>query len=198
MQFPMSYPLTLSFKIVALAPQLSVTDANGNLLAYIKQKLFKLREDVTVFEDVQQTRPAFNMKADKIIDFSPRYTFIDQLGQTVGSVKRQGRKSLWKAHYDVYEGENIEMLIREEKPWVKVWDGLLSEVPILGILSGYMFHPAYSVSSPDGQVILRMVKQSALFEGKFKIEKPGQLSADDEKRAFLSLMMMVLLERARG
>jgi uncharacterized protein YxjI len=198
MQFPMNYPLTLSFKVVALAPQLSVTDANGNLLAYIKQKLFKLREDVTVFEDVQKLRPAFNMKADKIIDWSPRYSFVDQLGQAVGSVKRQGKKSLWKAHYDVYEGDAVKMLIREEKPWVKVWDGLLSEVPILGIFSGYMFHPAYSVSSPDGQVILRMVKQSALFEGKFKIEKLGQLSADDEKRAFLSLMMMVLMERARG
>jgi hypothetical protein len=117
MQFPLNYPLTLSFKIVALAPQLSVTDANGNLFAYIKQKLFKLREDVTVFEDEQKLRPAFNMKADKIIDWSPRYSFVDQLGQTVGSVKRQGKKSLWKAHYDVYEGETIKMLIREEKPW---------------------------------------------------------------------------------
>jgi uncharacterized protein YxjI len=198
MQFPVNYPLTLTFKIVAMAPQLAVTDAHGNLVAYIKQKLFKLKEDVTVFEDEQKTRPAFNMKADKIIDWSPRYTFIDQLGQTVGSVKRQGKKSLWKAHYDVYEGETIKMLIREEKPWVKVWDGLISEVPILGMFSGYMFHPAYMVSSPDGRVILRMEKQPAFFEGKFKIEKLAELSVEDEKRAFLSLMMMVLLERARG
>jgi hypothetical protein len=162
MQFPLNYPLTLSFKIVALAPQMSVTDARGNLIAYVKQKLFKLREDVTVFEDVQKLRPQFNLKADKIIDWSPRYTFVDGLGQTVGSVKRQGRKSLWKAHYDVYEGETAKLLIREEKPWVKVWDGLLSEVPLVGIFAGYMFHPAYSVSSPDGRLILRMVKQSAL------------------------------------
>ncbi len=171
MQFPLNYPLTLSFKIVAMAPQLSVTDANGNLVAYIKQKLFKLKEDVTVFEDEQKTRPAFNMKADKSIDWSPRFQFVDQLGQTVGAVKRQGRKSLWKAHYDVYEGETIKMLIREEKPWVKVWDALLSEVPVLGILSSYMFHPAYSVSSSEGRVLLRMVKQPAFFQGKFKIEK---------------------------
>ena len=198
MQFPLSYPLTLSFKIVAMAPQLAVRDANGNLVAYIKQKLFKLKEDVTVFEDEQKTRPAFNMKADKIIDWSPRYNFVDQLGQTVGSVKRQGRKSLWKAHYDVYEGETIKMLIREEKPWVKVWDGLIGEVPLIGMFSGYMFHPAYSVSSPDGRVILRMVKQPAFFEGKFKIERQSELSPEDEKRAFLSLMMMVLLERVRG
>jgi uncharacterized protein YxjI len=198
MQFPMNYPLTLSFKIVAMAPQLSVTDANGNLVAYIKQKLFKIREDVTVFEDAQKLRPAFNMKADRIIDFSPRYSFVDQLGQTVGAVKRQGRKSLWKAHFDVYQGENVTMHIREEKPWVKVWDGLIGQVPIIGMFSGYMFHPAYLVSSPDGRVILRMEKQPAFFEGKFKIEKQSELSAEDEKRAFLSLMIMVLMERSRG
>ncbi len=198
MQFPLSFPLTLSFKIVAMSPQLAVRDANGNLVGYIKQKLFKLREDVTVFEDEKKTRPAFNIKADKIIDWSPRYTFVDQLGQTVGSVKREGKKSLWKAHYDVYEGESLKMLIREEKPWVKVWDSLVGGLPIIGMFSGYMFHPAYTVSSTDGRMVLRMQKQPALFEGKFKIEKHAELSPEDEKRAFLSLMMMVLLERARG
>lgn len=198
MQFPLSYPLTLNFKIVAMAPQLSVTDANGILVAYIKQKMFKLKEDVTVFEDAQKTRPAFNMKADRIIDFSPRFQFVDNLGQSVGSVKRQGRKSLWRAHYDIFEGENLKMQIREEKPWVKVWDGLVGEIPIIGMFSGYMFHPAYLVTTSGGGLLMRMEKQPAFFEGKFSIEKMAQLSPEDEKRAFLSLMMMVLMERARG
>jgi hypothetical protein len=198
MQFPLNYPLSLSFKIVAMAPQLSVTDANGNLVAYVKQKMFKLKEDVTVFEDVQKTLPAFNMKADRIIDFSPRFRFVDQLGQTVGSVKRQGRKSLWKAHYDILDGEAPTMRIHEENPWVKVWDGLVGEIPIVGMFSGYMFHPAYLVATPDDRVLMRMQKQPAFFEGKFSIEKKAALSVEDEKRAFLSLMMMVLMERARG
>ena len=39
----MNYPLNLTFKIVALAPQLSITDTAGNLHFYVKQKLFKLK-----------------------------------------------------------------------------------------------------------------------------------------------------------
>jgi uncharacterized protein YxjI len=198
MQFPLNYPLTLNFKIVAMAPQLSVADANGMLVAYVKQKMFKLKEDVNVFEDAQQSRLAYNIKADRVIDFSPRFAFVNQLGQTVGSVKRQGAKSLWKATYDVYEGELLRLSIREENPWVKVLDGLLSEVPIVGMFAGYFLHPSYSVSFPNGQGVLRMKKQPAFFQGKFSIEKLAQLSPDDEQRAFLSLMMMVLLERARG
>ena len=163
MQFPMNFPLSLSFKIVAMAPQLSVTDANGMLVAYIKQKMFKLKEDVTVFEDAQKTLPAFSMKADRIIDFSPRFQFVDNLGQSVGSVKRQGRRSLWRAHYDIFDGESLKMQIREEKPWVKVWDGLVGEIPIVGMFSGYMFHPAYLLTTSDGGLLMRMEKQPAMF-----------------------------------
>jgi hypothetical protein len=198
MQLPLDYPLTLSFKIIALAPQLSVTDANGNLVAYIKQKLFKLKEAVTVFEDEQQTRPLFNLNADRVIDFSAQYHFTDQQGISLGSVKRQGVKSLWRARYDIFEGQMSRMSIQEEDAWVKVMDGFFGAIPLVGMLSGYVFHPAYLVSRPDGEVVMRMEKQAAFFEGKFGIEKLGEMSVDEERRALLSLVMLVLLERARG
>lgn len=199
MRFPMAYPLTLNFRILAVASQLSVTDAQGSLVAYVKQKLFKLKEDVTVFENEQQTMPAFNMKADRVIDFSPRFQFVDNAGQTVGAVKRQGAKSLWRARYDVYDGAPTpKMQIREENAWAKVLDGLFGEIPIAGMFSGYIFHPAYLVTSSEGQPLLRMAKQPAFFEGKFLVEKMALLSPEDERIAFLSLMMTVLMERTRG
>jgi hypothetical protein len=198
MQFPLNYPLTLSFKIVALAPQLSVTDANGKLISYVKQKLFKLKEAVTVFEDEQQHRPLFNLKADRVIDFSARYHFTDQQGISVGSIKRQGMRSLWKVHYDMMEGEAVTMNIREENGWIKVMDGLFGELPFVGMFSGYVFHPAYLVSRLDGGVVMRMEKQPAFFEGRFNIEKHSDMSVDEERRALLGLIMMILLERSRG
>jgi uncharacterized protein YxjI len=198
MQFPLRFPLNLSFKIIAMAPQLSVTDAVGSQVAYVKQKLFKLKEEVNVFEDVQQTRLAFTLKADRVIDFSPRFTFADTLGQTVGAIKRQGRRSLWKAHFDVYEGDKIAMVIQEESPWVKFWDGLFTEIPIVGMFSGYLFHPTYLLTASDGRLLLKMKKQPAMWEGKFTVEKHAEMSPDDEKRALLSLMVALLMERSRG
>ena len=52
----MQYPLKLSFKIAALAPQLFVRDAAGTELLYVKQKLMSLKDKVTVFSDSGQTR----------------------------------------------------------------------------------------------------------------------------------------------
>lgn len=194
----MDYPLDLSFKIIALAPQLSVMDAHGHIVMYVRQKLLKLKEAVTVYADTQQTQPLYTMNADRILDWSARYNFADMQGNNLGAVKRQGMKSLWKSHYDILDGDTVTMTIQEENPWVKVIDGLVGEIPIIGMFTGYLFHPAYLVSRPDGTVVMRLEKKPAFLEGKFAIESKMPLPEQEEKRALLSLLMMLLLERSRG
>ena len=80
----MQYPLFISFKIVAFAPQMSVTDAAGNLHFYVRQKVFKLKEEVKVFKDLEQTQLAFSINADRVIDFSAQYNFTDFVGKCFG------------------------------------------------------------------------------------------------------------------
>ena len=194
----MDYPLDLSFKIIALAPQLSVTDAHGSVVMYVRQKLLKLKEAVTVYADTQQTQPLYTMNADRILDWSARYNFADMQGNNLGAVKRQGMKSLWKSHYDILDGDSVVMTIQEENPWVKVIDGLVGEIPIIGMFTGYLFHPAYLVARTDGAVFMRLEKKPAFLEGKFAIESKLPLPEREEKQALLSLLMMLLLERSRG
>jgi hypothetical protein len=194
------YPLEMTFKIVALAPQMSIKDADGNLIFYVKQKLFKLKEEVSVFADSEQTQTLYKINADRVIDFSARYSFTDAVGSPLGAVKRQGMKSLWKAHYDVFQGNEVEPIvtIQEENVWVRVADGCLNNIPILNLFSGYFFHPSYLVTNTNGTSLIRLQKMPSLFEGKFKIEKLAEMDNLDEKRILLSLMMMTLLERTRG
>lgn len=195
----MEYPLQLSFKIIALAPQISVTDSSGNLVYYVKQKAFKLKEEITIFADAQQSQAVYKINADRVLDFSARYHFTDLSGISLGSVKREGMKSLWKSHYNISDGEGSTMTIREENPWVKVLDGLFSNIPILGMFSGYVLHPAYvATRTSDGVVVMRLEKQPAFFESKFLIKKQAELEESEEMRLLLSLIMMILLERARG
>jgi len=194
----MEYPLNFSFKVLALSPQLAVTDAGGNLVYYVKQKVFKLKEEVTVFADQEQTKPLYKINADRVIDFSARYHFSDTAGNALGSVKRQGMKSLWKASYDILDGEEIVMTIVQENPWIGVVDSILEQIPVVGIATSYLFHPKYLISRADGAPVLRLTKQPAFFEGKFSLDKLADISEAEERRAILSLLMMVLLERARG
>jgi uncharacterized protein YxjI len=194
----MNYPLQLTFKVLALTRQISITDAQGNLIFYVKRKAFKLKDAVTIFADAEQTRPIYNINADKMMDFSARFYFTDQSGQQVGSVKRQGMKSIWKARYDIFDGENQAMLISEENPWTKVFDALFSEIPLVGMFTGYVFNPTYQVAHTNGAVLMRLKKEPSFFGGKFAIEKLTEMPPAEETRALLSLLMMVLLERRRG
>jgi hypothetical protein len=197
----MQYPLELSFKIVALAPQLFVRDSGGQELMYVKQKLLKLKDKITVFADSGQTRPLYEINADRIIDFSPKFTFTDPSGQVVGAVKRHGGKSLWKVSYEVFgAGDRSLGLIQEENPWVKVLDGLISEIPFVNLFTGYFLNPKYLVSeSATQRPLLRVTKSRSFLESKFKLERAeGNLAEETEIPVLLAILIMVLHERSRG
>ena len=194
----MNYPLTLTFKLVALAPQLAVTDADGQLVFYVRQKLLKLREAVTVYADREQKRPVTEIKADRILDFNAVYGFEDMQGRRFGAVRRAGMRSIWKAHYEVLRGDTPMLTIREDSAFVRFMDGVFGDIPVIGLVSGYIFHPSYTVSRPDGTRVLHVKKQPAFWEGKFTIERDAELTPDEEASAVLSILMMVLLERDRG
>lgn len=195
----MNYPLNMSFKLMALAPQITVTDAAGQLVCFVKQKLFKLKESVTVFSDAEKTRPLAMIEADRILDISAQYHFTSAVDQRrLGAVKRRGLKSIWKCHYEILDGDQPVMTIREDNPWIKIADAVFTNLPILGLFAGYVFHPSYTVSRNDGRPVLRLKKMPAFFEGRFQMEKLADLTPEEEVRVLLSLVMMTLLERSRG
>ncbi|MDP0499206.1 MAG: LURP-one-related family protein [Verrucomicrobiota bacterium JB022] len=197
----MQYPLSLSFKIVAIAPQIQITDAAGTPLLYVRQKAFKMKEEIEVFTDDSRSKRLYTIKADRILDFSATYTFRNEAGDAIGSMKRHGMRSLWRTHYEIM-GDNGEVIfeIREKNPWVKMADGIFGEIPIVGMFSGYMFNPTYEVRLPgqEDQVLFEMIKKPAFFESSFELQRKQELGIVEEYRVLLSLLMMVLLERDRG
>ncbi len=197
----MNYPITFRFKLIALAPQIYVTDATGKTICYVKQKLFRFKEKVEVFTDDTMQQLMATIEADRIIDWSARYTFKSPTGEVLGAIGRRGMKSLWKAHYDVFApgAQSATFAIQEENPWVKMLDGFVSGIPVVGMFAGYMLHPSYIASRVEGNApTFRLTKQPAFFEGLFKLEPTGEANAGEQTALMLSFLMMNLLERARG
>ncbi len=194
------YPLTLSFKVLAFASQATVTDAEGRTILYTKQKIFKFREHVEIWTDKTRGTRLAEIKANKVIDWSARYFAMDANGVPIGCVGRRGWRSIWKAHYETFNpGDNTpDFSIHEENAWIKVADSFLGEIPLVGMLSGYLFHPSYLASRSNGTPAMRMTKQPAFWEGRFLLAKLGPMPPREELNLFLSFMMLVLLERRRG
>ncbi len=195
----MQFPLKLTFKILAVAPQITVTDASGQTIFYVKQKLFKLKEAITVFSDSSQTKELYKINADRVIDFSAKYHLTDINGQEIGAIKREGMRSIFKARYDIFDSNGSHVLdINEENAFVRVMDALFGEIPIIGMLSGYVFNPTYLVADMQGQVVMKIKKEPAFLETGFVITQERPMPDDEALRAVLGAFMMVLLERIRG
>ena len=192
------YPLDLRFKLLTFGQRISATDAEGNVLMFIKQKMFKLKEKVEIFSDSSLNSLIFRIEADRMIDWSANYHFTDAEGNDWGAVRRKGMKSLWSAHYDVIQDGEIDMTIQEESPMKKILESILGEIPLLGIAAIYLLNPTYIVSRPDGTPLLKLIKRPAFWEGKFTLEKLNEMPEDDELRSLIALLMVVLLERRRG
>jgi len=195
----LNFPIQLTFNIGTLSNDFTARDADSRTVAFVKQKLFKLKEDISIYADESKAELLFNIKADRWIDFSAAYSITHADGKELGKIARKGWKSMWKAKYLLIDQHQKEQFsIEEENGWVKVWDNLLGEIPIIGLLTGYFFNPSYAVMNLDGEKVARLKKQASFFGRKFEITKLTDMDNDDDERVMVGLMMMVLLERRRG
>lgn len=195
----LQFPIRFKFKISTLANDFTATDANGKVIAYVRQKMFKLKEDILIYSDESRSKVNYKIKADRWLDFSAAYSFIDENENTFGKIVRKGWRSLWKTNYELIDQfEKAQYVISEENAWVKVMDTMFGEIPILGMFTGYVFNPAYLLVNKKEELIVKLKKQPSFWGREFIIEKVGVIDNDDDDRLMLGLMMMILLERRRG
>jgi hypothetical protein len=89
-------------------------------------------------------------------------------------------------------------VIHEESPWVKVLDGLIGAIPLIGFVLQQFVSPAYIVEAPPGTPVLRIRKRRSLIERRFLVDPLGPIPPALERVVVPALLMMVLLERGRG
>lgn len=193
------FPVNFEFKTSSLANDFTATDSSNKTIAYVRQKMFKLKEDISVYDNETKSKINYKIKADKWLDFSTAYSFSDDKGLEFGKVVRKGWKSIWNVHYQIIDQhQKQQYVINEENPWVKVLDSLLGEIPILNFFTGYFFNPTYLVKNMQGKTIVKLKKLKSFLGKSFEVSKVGELDSDDDDRVMLALMMFVLLERRRG
>lgn len=195
----LQFPINFRFKITTLANDFIATDASGKVVAYVRQKMFKFKEDISIYADESRSKELYKIKADRWLDFSAAYSMLDEQGKEFGKIVRKGWRSIWKSHYEIIDQfETAQYTISEENAWVKVIDSLFGQIPILGMFTGYFFNPSYIVVNRKEQEVARIKKQPSFWGREFLVEKLGAMDSDDDDRIMLGLMMMILLERRKG
>lgn len=67
---------------------------DGSLAFYVKQRAFRLKEDIVVFADEAQQTPRLRIRARTVLDVSATYDIVEADGTKVGACRREGLRSL--------------------------------------------------------------------------------------------------------
>ena len=196
--FPPHYPVTATFSVLAIGQTVRVTDALGTLILFVKQKAFRLKADVIVYADEQQSQPIYRIRGDRMMG-SVRYTVGTADGQALGSLQRNWGSMLWSATYRVFDRNDTEIgTIRQQNPWIRVLHGLAEEIPLVGPIVGMFVNPVYRVDVPDGTTVIRLVKRTSFVSRTFLIESVVPLRREIEQVVLPAVLTFALMERARA
>ena len=156
------------FKLVGAAFRLQTTD--GRLLAYSKQKAFKLKEDIRVYAEEAQETALLHIQADRVIDFSAAYRVVDATtGEPIGSLRRKGWSSMFRDSWEILDPQGtVRGRVLEDSSWKAL---VRRTIDLASILMPQTF-----LIQVDGRTVATMRQNHNVFAPKFFVD----LGADTE------------------
>lgn len=98
-----------------LGAEFRIFSPEGQLRFFVKQKAFKLKEEITVFADEGQTQAMLRINARSILDISATYDVVDAAtGENVGACKRDGLKSMLRDSWKILGQDGTEIAMVQE------------------------------------------------------------------------------------
>ena len=93
-----------------------VWTGDGQLIMYIKHPLLRLREEFMIYADEAQARPLLRVKSKQIIAINFAFEITDDAtGAVLGTVRKQGLKSIVRDKFILLDPEEREIGYAEEQ-----------------------------------------------------------------------------------
>ena len=118
---------TLKRQVFALTGKLRFYNPQDQVVIYVEQKMFRLREDIRVYGDESKSQEILLIQARSIIDFNTAYDVIDTAsGQKVGTLRRRGWRSMTRDEWEVLDGnDQVVGMLFEDSVWMALLRRLL-------------------------------------------------------------------------
>ena len=175
-------------RIMGLVGKISVTDSSGTVVAFSRQKAFKLREEIRVFTDESEGTPLLMIKARNIIDFGATYDVTAPDGTAVGALRRKGFKSMVRDQWMVLgSGDSV--------------DGSVDEAGGTGLALARRFVPfvAWFVSQDytmtvNGTTVAQMQRNRNPFVSKLAVQVERRTPAAQRRLLLAAAVLLLIIE----
>jgi uncharacterized protein YxjI len=94
----------LKRQVFALTGKLRFFNPQGDLVLFVEQKMFRLREDLRIYSDETRSQELLLIKAQQIVDWAAAYDVLDSSsGQKIGTLRRKGWKSMLRDEWEILD-----------------------------------------------------------------------------------------------
>lgn len=83
----------------------------GQLVAFVKQKRFTLREHFSLYKDERQQEILGTSQARQVIDYAPTFDVLDAQGKLLAVIKKNFKKSLLRSSWSIYRDTQMKDLL---------------------------------------------------------------------------------------
>lgn len=95
---------SLQRKVLALTGKFNFYGPQGQFILYSEQRMFKLKEDVSVYNGPDKSQELLRIKARQVIDFSAAYDVLDPMEKIkVGTLQRRGLRSIARDEWQILD-----------------------------------------------------------------------------------------------
>ena len=172
-------------KVVALTGKIHVYDERENLVAFTKQKAFKLREDIRIFADEAEQEPLLSINARQIIDIGATYDVRTADGASLGALRRKALASIVKDQWKILADGDAEIGSVDEDSTGKALARRF--IPLMNIF----LTQNYTVVA-NGAGVAGFARNMNPFVSKLQVSLvPGQVALD--RRLVLATAVLLLL-----
>ncbi len=129
----------LKRQVFALTGKLRFFNPQEQLVLYVEQKMFRLREDIRVYGDESKSQELLLIKARSIIDWTAAYDVLDgATGQKIGTLRRKGWSSMVRDEWEVLDVN--------DQPIGKLFEDSMGQALLRRLLLGSLLPQNYDMS----------------------------------------------------
>ena len=177
-------------KVLAIGRKYYIYDSQGKLIGFVKQKIFKLKEDIRIFSDETMLHELLKIKQKNILDWSGTFKVKDPIGARLGFVGRKSWKSILRDTWKVWDRDKRELATLKER------GGTLSILRrFIGILR--IIPKKYDFISSQGAKFAEAIQKFKII-GDTWIVNISPKSAVDKRLLVTAALMMDIIEQGKG
>ncbi|HEV3473352.1 MAG TPA: hypothetical protein VG408_09175 [Actinomycetota bacterium] len=173
-------------------------DTPGRVFCFVRQKMFKFKEDVRFFTDESMSTEILRIKARQRFDPTATYDVTMPDGTKIGGFQKVFGKSLLRSSYRLLDANGQEVATATElKLWVALLRRLVGFIPNVGNFANWLPIPYHFVFQRGERVLGHHKRQLWKFNDTYTLDLTPDTDRTLDRRLVMAIAVAMDAFQAR-